>query len=138
MMESQTHSVYVDRPWREVYEAIWKPEQFPKWASGLSKASLQQDGDGWKAQGPAGPVRIRFTDHNDFGVMDHYVETGDGSVVYIPLRVIANGAGAEVALTLFRQKGMSDAQYAADAQTVQSDLAALASSIRNQRLNHTL
>jgi hypothetical protein len=126
MLESETLRVYIDRPWQAVYDAIWKPETFPKWASGLSKADLHKDGEGWKAQGPAGPVRIRFTDHNAFGVMDHYVELADGTVVYVPLRVIANGAGAEVALTLFRQQSMSDAQYAADARSVRSDLAALA------------
>ena len=71
MLEAQTVSVSIARPWGEVYEAIWRPQDFARWASGLSKSSLEKDGDAWKAQGPDGPIRVRFTDHNAFGIMDH-------------------------------------------------------------------
>ncbi|MDR3707523.1 MAG: SRPBCC family protein [Capsulimonadaceae bacterium] len=123
---SRTISISIDRDWNEVYEAIWRPEDFPLWASGLSSSGLTPDGDVWKAQGPEGSIRIRFTAHNAYGVMDHYVDTGgeDGEV-YIPLRVIRNGDGAEVMLTLFRQPEMSDTKFAADAKWVARDLQAL-------------
>ncbi len=64
--------------------------------------------------------------HNPFGVMDHMVRLEIGDEVYVPLRVFANGDGAEVALTLFRQPGMSDEKFATDADWVRRDLAALA------------
>jgi hypothetical protein len=41
------------------------------------------------------------------------------------MRIIRNGDGAEVQLTLFRQPDMSDAAFAADAQWVTRDLQAL-------------
>ena len=125
MLEPRTISVSIDRNWYEVYETIWRPEDFPKWASGLSKSTLTRDGDAWKAEGPEGEVRICFTDHNDFGVMDHSVTLGDGTVIFVPLRVIRNGDGAEVLLTLFRQPKMSDALFAADAEWIVRDLLAL-------------
>jgi hypothetical protein len=125
MLESQVLSITVAKPWKEVYEALWRPEIFPKWASGLSKSSLEKVGDVWKAEGPAGPVAIRFSDHNAFGVMDHYVDTGRGPQIYVPLRVIANADGAEVQLTLFRQPGMSEQQFATDMELVRRDLRAL-------------
>src|SRR5256885_201463 len=87
MLESRTLSVTIGRPWKDVYETIWRPESFPKWASGLSRSSLEKVGEAWTAEGPTGSVRIRFTDHNPFGVMDHYVDTGKGPEVYVPLRV---------------------------------------------------
>jgi hypothetical protein len=86
---------------------------------------MEEDGQFWKAQGPEGPIRIRFTDQNSFGVMDHYVDTGGGSEIYVPLRVVPNAEGAEVMLTLFRQPGMSDAKFLADIEWVQRDLLAL-------------
>lgn len=129
MHEATTISISVRRPAQALYEEIWRPEAFPKWASGLSSSSLERDGDAWKAQGPEGPIRIRFSAHNAFGVMDHWVELGDGREVYVPLRVIANGDGAEVLLTLFRQPGMSDADFARDAAWVRRDLQALKSMI---------
>lgn len=125
MLESRTISVAVGRSWTDVYESIWRPEDFPKWASGLSQSALKKDGDTWTAEGPAGRVRIRFTDHNPFGVMDHHVDTGNGTEVYVPLRVIANAEGAEILLTLFRQPCMSDQQFLADIEWVTRDLIAL-------------
>ena len=122
MLEARTISIPIDRNWNEVYEAIWRPEDFPKWASGLSKSSLAKHGNAWKGEGPDGPITIRFTDHNLFGVMDHYVDTGVGPEIYVPLIVIPNGDGAEVLLTLFRQPGMTDEQFQADTEWVKRDL----------------
>lgn len=125
MLESRTISISINRNWKEAYEAVWRPEDFPKWASGLSKSSLTKDGELWKAEGPEGSIRIRFTGHNVFGVMDHYVYAGNPPEIYVPLRIIQNGDGAEVLLTLFRQAGMSDSKFAADAEWVGRDLLAL-------------
>jgi hypothetical protein len=125
MHQARTVSVSIARPWEEVYEAIWRPEDFPKWASGLSASPLVRDGDWWSATGPEGPVRIRFTGRNAFGVMDHRVDPGTGPEVHVPMRVVPNGGGAEVLVTLFRRPGMSDEAFAADAEWVLRDLLAL-------------
>lgn len=76
-------------------------------------------------EGLEGPIKIRFSDHNAFGVMDHYVDVGTGTEIYIPMRVVENREGAEVLFTLFRQPGMSDEKFAADADWVKRDLLAL-------------
>ena len=125
-MQTRIITVTIDRDWRELYDAIWRPEVFPTWASGLAQSTLVDMGDHWRARGPDGDVTIRFTEHNAFGVMDHRVGLADGAEVYVPMRVYQNGAGAEVALTLFRQPGMSDEQFVADADWVRRDLDALA------------
>lgn len=125
MLESRTISVTINRNWKDVYEAFWRPKDFQKWASGLSKSSLTKDGDTWKAEGPEGSIRIRFTEHNDLGVMDHYVIASKGSEIYVPLRIIQNGDGAEVLLTLFRQQDMSTDKFIADAEWVERDLLTL-------------
>jgi hypothetical protein len=125
ILEATTLTTSVDRPWRDVYEAIWRPLDFLRWASGLSGSTLEQVGAGWRAQGPEGPVIITFTPHNEFGVMDHTVDVGAGRLVHVPMRVIANGDGAEIMLTLFRQPGMDDAKFAADAEWVRRDLQTL-------------
>lgn len=74
----RTYSISIERNWQVFYEAIWQPEIFPKWASGLTESDLRRGGTGWLADGPDGPITIRFTPHNDYGVMDHVVGTGDG------------------------------------------------------------
>ncbi|MDD2721563.1 MAG: polyketide cyclase [Gallionella sp.] len=121
MLESHAVSVRISCDWHTLYERIWRPENFPEWATGLSGMDMHREGSVWKASGPNGMVRIRFTDHNDLGVMDHWVELADGQTVYVPLRVITNGEGAEVQLTLFRQRGMTNDRFAADAEWVRRD-----------------
>lgn len=127
MLESRTIGISIERDWRQVYEAAWRPQDFPKWASGLSRSPLEKDGgEWWRGEGPDGPIRIRFTGRNGFGVMDHHVDAG-GAEVYVPMRIVPNGEGTEVLLTLFRQPGMSDGKFAADAEWVSRDLIALRS-----------
>ena len=62
---------------------------------------------------------------NPFGVLDHVVTLPDGQTFNNPMRVVPNGAGSLVTFTLFRQEGMSDANFARDAEMVESDLQAL-------------
>lgn len=70
-------------------------------------------------------MKVRFTERNSFGVLDHYVITGPGLEIYIPMRVISNGTGSEVIFTLFRLSDMSDEKFAEDAEWVKRDLNAL-------------
>ncbi|TFW34936.1 polyketide cyclase [Massilia horti] len=127
MFEARTISVSILHPWQALYEAIYQPEFFPRWASGLAQSTLEKEGEWWKASGPEGAVKIRFTPRNDFGVMDHYVDVGADQVVYMPMRVIPNADGAEVLLTLFRLPEMTDEKFEADAAWVEKDLKVLKS-----------
>jgi hypothetical protein len=122
--ESRTLSIRINCPLDQAYGFVSAPENFPQWASGLG-ASIRQAGDAWIAETPAGPVQVRFTAPNDFGVLDHYVVLDSGEEVYIPMRAIANGDGCEIVFTLFRLPVMSDEKFAADIAWVQRDLQAL-------------
>jgi hypothetical protein len=122
--EARTMNVSIERDWREVYDFACKPENFPRWASGLAN-SLRKEGEDWVADAPLGPVKLRFTARNHFGVLDHYVSPKPGVEIYIPLRVLANGTGAEVVFTLFRLSEMTDEAFARDAEWVERDLKAL-------------
>ncbi|OZI58617.1 SRPBCC family protein [Bordetella genomosp. 1] len=114
-------AVSIRRPAEEVYAFLAEPRNFPRWASGLADG-LTQAGDEWAADGPAGPVRVRFTPSNAYGVADHLVRLDSGEEVSVPLRVVAQGAGSLVTLTLFRQAGHTDATFEADRQWVARDL----------------
>ena len=124
IFETRNLSVSINRRPREVYDFASVPENFPKWATGLGK-SLRKMNDKWVAETPQGPMKIRFTERNDFGVLDHYVIPKLGTEIYIPMRVIANGAGSELIFTLFRLPDMSDEKYAEDTEWVMWDLNAL-------------
>ena len=121
--ETRQLSVSIRQDARKAYDLLWQPESFPRWASGLA-GSLRKVGPEWQAETPEGPATVRFSEHNPFGVLDHWVRLASGAEIYIPLRLIRNGDGCELTLTLFRRPGITDQQFAADADWVRRDLLA--------------
>jgi hypothetical protein len=124
LFETRPITVSIARPAAEVYAFAHDPLSFPRWAAGLG-AGLTRDGDRWVAHGPDGDVHVRFSPENSYGVLDHWVTLPDGTELSMPLRVMANGDGAEVTLTLFRAPGMDDATFERDQGMVAADLARL-------------
>ncbi len=124
MYQSRNLSVQINRNARDVYDFTSVPENFLQWASGLGKSLKKVNGD-WIAETPQGPMKVRFTEHNEFGVLDHWVSPEPGVEIYIPMRVIPNGSGSELIFTLFRLSDVSDEKFAADAEWVMRDLTAL-------------
>jgi len=122
--ESQVVTVHIVKPLAMVAAFLADPLNMNHWASGLGH-SLRQENGKWLADGPEGPVRIRFSPPNAFGIADHWVEVAADIVVYVPLRAIAHGEGTDVQLTLLRLPGMSDAKFAEDADWIRRDLEAL-------------
>jgi hypothetical protein len=102
------------------YAFLSEPANFPKWASGLG--SLAQVNGAWVAQTPDGPMPVRFSGKNPYGILDHWVSPKSGPGIHIPMRVIANGEGSELLFTLFRQPDMDDRKFDADAEWVMRDL----------------
>ena len=123
---SRNLSVSINRNAKDVYDFVRIPENFPRWASGLGKSLNKVKGE-WIAETPEGPVKVRFTERNEFGILDHWVSPKPGLQIYIPMRVIANGSGSELIFTLFRLPDMSDEKFTADAEWVMRDLTTLKS-----------
>jgi hypothetical protein len=118
---STTVAITIHRSASEVYDFASEPSSFAEWASGLG-TELTPNGDHWLAAGPDGPIQVRFSPPNLYGVLDHWVRLASGDEFYIPLRVIARGNEAEVMLTLLREPGTSDERHEADAAWVARDL----------------
>ncbi len=126
--ESRTFSVTIQRCPHQVYDFLTDPHNLPKWATGLGGSIREGDpaqGGGWLADTPGGTIVIHFSPVNDFGVLDHVVTLTSGVSIFVPMRVIINGSGSEVLLTLFRQPDMSEERYDDDAEWVIRDLTAL-------------
>jgi hypothetical protein len=122
--QSRNFSIFINRDVKDVYDFVSVPENFRLWASGLGKSLKKKDGK-WFAETPEGPVKIRFSERNEFGILDHWVSLKPGTQIYIPMRVIPNGVGSELIFTLFQLPDMSDEQFSADAEWVMRDLTSL-------------
>ena len=123
-MKATTVSVSIARPPATVYAFVANPENLPRWAAGLG-GSIRRSGGEWIVETRDGPLTVRFVAENELGVADHYVTVKPGVEVYVPIRVIANGSGSEVLVTLFQQPDMTEAMYADDARLVERDLRTL-------------
>lgn len=117
-------SAAIDRPAAEVYDYASSPANLPEWAPGLG-STVEEAGGQWVADSPMGRVALAFVERNEYGVLDHEVTLPSGETVYNPMRVIPDGSGAEVVFTLRRRPGMSDEDFARDADAVSADLATL-------------
>jgi len=120
-IESRTLTVRIDQPFAKVYAFLVEPANWNQWAFGLGK-SLRRSGGGWVADSDGGTLKVRFTARNQHGVLDHTVVRPSGAAVHVPMRLLANGSGCELLFTLFREPGITDERYAADADFVQRDL----------------
>lgn len=118
-------SISINAPAEQIYDFVIDGNNLPKWAEGLSRSSIVQDGADWICDSPMGDVRVRFADVNRLGVMDHAVTLPNGEVNMNPFRVIPNLDGSEVTFTLFRLPRMTDEEFHQDAQQIEKDLKSL-------------
>jgi hypothetical protein len=132
MHDVQHISVTMARRPTEVYEFASDPRNLPRWAAGLARSEVRQDGEDWIADSPMGKVRIRFAPKNPYGVLDHDVRLDSGVTVHNPMRVVPNGEGSEFIFTLIRQPGMSDDKLAEDKAAVEKDLNMLKELLESQ------
>jgi hypothetical protein len=107
---SKPLTVSIERPSAVVYEFLSLPENFARWATG------------WIAETEEAPVTLSFSERNSRGVLDYAAQWPGGRSVYVPLRVVGNGASCELVLTLFRRPEMSEAQFEAAAERARRDL----------------
>jgi hypothetical protein len=118
-------TITIQRTPQEVYAFVSQPENLPKWAAGLG-GNIQQVNGEWIAQTPAGKTKIVMAPKNTYGVLDHDVYLLDaGKRVHMPMRVVPNGKGSEVTLTVLRQPEMTDQKYTEDLGLVEKDLKTL-------------
>jgi hypothetical protein len=94
-------SVSINRSAAQVYAFASNPENLPNWAAGLS-GSIRKVNDDWIAESPMGTVRVKFTETNKFGILDHDVTLPSGVKVSNPMRVFPNNDGSEFGFTLGR------------------------------------
>lgn len=121
MMKSNTISISIKRDHKTVYEFISNLENLPRWASSTFPSIKEINGE-WLIDTPQGQNKVRLSERNDFGILDHYVKLPSGVEVYIPMRVVKNNDGSEVMVTVFQTIEMTNKVYEEDLQTVKKDL----------------
>jgi hypothetical protein len=124
LRKSKVLTVSINSPADRVYAFISNAENMPKWMTSFVR-SVKKVGAGWVVDTANGQMEFVFVPHNRFGVLDHWVLLPSGAEVLNPMRVVPNGEGSEVMLTLFQLPEMSDEKFVEDAGMVERDLRTL-------------
>jgi hypothetical protein len=127
-----TINVDIERPLTKVYEFLAEPLNFPSWATGVGDSFEHQSGNDWVSNTPTGRIVFRFAERNRFGILDVITMPEGGEPIYVPVRVVANGEGTQIILTLLQRPGMSDEHLQSDAEWTRSNLQALKSLLENR------
>jgi hypothetical protein len=135
MADVQHINTTIDRPPSEEYDFGSDPHNLSRWAAGLARSEVHQEGDEWIADAPFGKVRIRFAERNSFGILDHDVTLESGVTIHNPMRILPHGDGSEFLFTLFRRPEMSDEQFSEDKAAVERDLVKLKNLLKQERTN---
>lgn len=121
MMKSKTMNTFIKTDPKTVYDFVSNLENLPRWASSTFPSIKEMNGE-WVIETPHGQNKVMVAERNDFGILDHHVRLTSGVEVYVPMRVVKNGNGSEVMLTVFQTSEMTDEGFAKDIETVEKDL----------------
>jgi hypothetical protein len=121
MNKSKTMSTSIKSDPKTVYDFVSNLENLPRWASSTFPTIKEVNGE-WVVDTQNGRNKVMITERNNFGILDHHVKLTSGIEVYVPMRVVKNGDGSEVMLTVFQASEMTEEGYTKDIQTVEKDL----------------
>ena len=120
-MKSRTMNTSINSNPHIVYDFVSNLENLPRWASNTFPSIKEVNGE-WVVDTSQGQNKVMLAERNNFGILDHYVKLTSGVEVYVPMRVVKNGDGSEIMLTVFQTPEMTDERYAEDIKTVEKDL----------------
>ncbi|CDP52885.1 SRPBCC family protein [Paradevosia shaoguanensis] len=130
MLKSRTITISINRPVADVYAYLSDPSNMPNWTTALGERFERVEGNVWHAavpDDPRGPVTVRFSPRNDWGVLDYEVSRSGEEPLMVPLRVFANQEGCDLAFTFFQRPGVSDEHLDSEVEWVRTDLLTLKS-----------
>ena len=122
--------VAIQRPYEAVYDFLANPRNLFSWASVLGAEYHAEAPLEWVAEKPAfidRPVTIRFTARNPFGVLDVSASIDGRQVFAAPVRVVRDGEGSLVTMTIFAPADDSEAAFHSELEWVRTDLLTLKS-----------
>ena len=120
-MKSRTMNTSINSNPQIVYDFVSNLENLPRWAFNTFPSIRKVNGE-WVVDTSQGQNKVMLAERNNFRILDHHVKLTSGVEVYVPMRVVKNGDGSEVMLTVFQTPEMTDERYAEDIKTVEKDL----------------
>lgn len=134
MRRSHTISIQIDYPYSLAYPYLADPRHYAEWAAVDPSQFYPLENGDWYAETRFGGIRhIRFTPHNNFGILDHAVFAPGEPLLWTPMRVMPNDGGTELLFTFYQRPGMDEAQFLSAIEWITTDFLTLKSLLEAQR-----
>ena len=121
-------SVNIDRSAGDVHAFLADVTNWPRWAVvNILAVEPSSTAGWWTIETPYGPAELRLHADPATGIVDHDFrdrESPDEAAV-VPARVVANGRGAHVSMTIFQPAELTDADFDREMAAVDRELATL-------------
>jgi len=121
-------SIYIDRPFAPVYDFLLDPANLMRWMPSLGPMLRHVVDEEWVAENPdwpIGPLTMRFTPRNRYGVLDVAVSSASLGTMSVPCRLVPNGIGCEIIYLLRQSAGSTEDAFASEQEWLRSDLLTL-------------
>ncbi|WP_157582211.1 hypothetical protein [Phycicoccus sp. Soil803] len=125
--ERGTRAVTVRRPLSVVTALLADPTRYSEWAIDyFTSPVVMIDESTYRVSTVPGERRFRVDTDLDRGTFDLYLAPIDGPYSYpLPIRVLANGEGADVVFTVTREPELSDDDWRSSLLSLENELNAL-------------
>jgi hypothetical protein len=123
-MRSDTHSVTIGAPPKDVLRFVGDGDNLPRWAIGFAK-SVRACESGWIVTTGQGEVPTSIAVDEETGAVDFRMEPVPGAEATAYARVVPNGDGAEFMFTQMQQPGVPDEVFDQLVSAVGHELAVL-------------
>ena len=132
LMNSKTLTVSIDAKPAHIYRFVSNPDNLPCWAVSFARKVTYKEYD-WTVETLSGTALIRFVMPNTLGVMDHVITLSSGIKILNSMRVIPNGKGSEVILTVFQPDDLCSTRFESHIKATESDLLCLKQLLEMQK-----
>lgn len=108
-MKAKTITVTLAAEPQQVFAFLTQPENLPRWNAALCR-SVRREGDEWVADSPRGSLSVRWVRDDRSGLVDLVLQVSGAELIWA-MRILSNGSGAELIITVVQPQGLSDSLF---------------------------
>jgi cold-inducible RNA-binding protein len=109
-LRSKTLTASLEASVAQIYSRIADPDQLAQWHTAFCR-SLRKENGACMVESPRGLVPVRFLRDDRAGILDLVMTLLETIEFQTAIRVLANGTGSEVLMTLIQPAGLPDAAF---------------------------
>lgn len=125
-LPSDTRTITIAAPARQVFDFVTDGRNLPRWAIGFAREVRAAGENRWiVTTGQGTTVDVEIVSDPHAGTVDFHMLPAPGITALACARILPNGVGSEFLFTQFQTPGMEDEIFKAQVEAVRHELVAL-------------